>query len=162
MRVGLSALAVAVSMLAFVHHWPVSLLSAKPAIRSERAGRRHVTAANEERFGAAELIEFGRMMFLADWTDQYSVDLMPASRAAAPQEGTRPRFIKALATTAAMNRPPVPEAHSCADCHNRPNDTPGGRGVSAEATGAGVRNLRVPPVPSLWPRQGGGGQRESR
>jgi len=119
---------VALAMLACVNRnltssaqGPVALAK---QIGRELAVPRHLADDEELRIPLAELIEYGKKLFNADWTDQ--------------DGGGRPLLkgtgrtlsdpAAPLVSGRAFNRISGPDANSCAGCHNKPFGISGGGG----------------------------------
>src|SRR5207244_2469208 len=103
---------------------PPSPGSAKKKIGQELAVPRHLRDDDEFRMSIPELIEFGKLLFVANWTEQDGAGRpltkgtgKAVSDPAAPLTGLR-RF----------NRVSGPDANSCYGCHNQPYGIPGGGG----------------------------------
>jgi hypothetical protein len=109
---------------------PVSLglLAQSPShtsrIGQEHAITHHLSDDDEFRIPLLELIDYGKKVFCANWTDQDGAGRpltkgtgKPISDPSAPLKGAR-----------AWNRISGPEANSCAGCHNQPYGIPGGGG----------------------------------
>jgi len=93
-------------------------------IGQERAVDRHLQDDEEFRLPLLQLIEYGKKVFCANWTDQDGQGRpltkgtgKPVSDASSPLRGAR-----------AWNRVSGPDSNSCAGCHNQPYGIPGGGG----------------------------------
>lgn len=93
-------------------------------IGQEHALARHLQDDEEFRIPLRELIEHGKKVFCANWTDQDGAGRpltkgtgKPVSDPASPLKGGR-----------GWNRLSGPDANSCAGCHNAPYGVPGGGG----------------------------------
>ncbi len=107
----------------------IALLAQAPAPHASRIGQEHAIArhlADDEEFRIPllELIEYGKKVFCANWTDQDGAGRpltkgtgKPVSDPNAPLKGPR-----------GWNRVSGPDANSCAGCHNAPYGIPGGGG----------------------------------
>jgi hypothetical protein len=95
-----------------------------PRIGEERAIAHHLANGQEFTLTLRDLIDHGRMLFTANWTDQDGVGRpftkgngKPLSDRSRPLTGAR-----------AFNRISGPDANSCAGCHNAPHAMAGGGG----------------------------------
>jgi hypothetical protein len=107
----------------------LALLAQTPAahtsvIGQEHAISRHLSDDEEFRISLRELIEHGKKVFCANWTDQDGAGRpltkgtgKPVSDPTTPLKGAR-----------GWNRVSGPDANSCAGCHNQPYGIPGGGG----------------------------------
>jgi cytochrome c peroxidase len=93
-------------------------------IGQEHAIDRHLQDDEEFRVPLLELIEYGKKVFCANWTDQDGAGRpltkgtgKPISDPSSPLKGAR-----------AWNRVSGPDSNSCAGCHNQPYGIPGGGG----------------------------------
>jgi Di-haem oxidoreductase, putative peroxidase len=85
---------------------------------------RHLADDEEFSLSAKELIEYGRKIFMANWTDQEG-----AGRPLTKGTGTAlADKSKPLVGARAFNRLSGPDANSCYGCHNMPYGIPGGSG----------------------------------
>src|SRR6266853_268549 len=109
---------------------PVALcLQAQSPSHASRIGQEHAIAhhlSDDEEFRTPllDLIEYGKKVFCANWTDQDGAGRpltkgtgKPVSDPTAPLKGPR-----------GWNRVSGPDANSCAGCHNQPYGIPGGGG----------------------------------
>jgi mono/diheme cytochrome c family protein len=95
-----------------------------PGIGQEVAVPRHLPDGDEFRLSIQALVEHGRLLFAANWTDQDG-----GGRPFATGYGTRLADpARALDGFRSFNRVSGPDANSCAGCHNRPNGAAGGAG----------------------------------
>jgi hypothetical protein len=98
--------------------------SYEPALGEERAVTRHLEDGDLFRIPLREIIDHGRQLFSANWTDEDGAGRpfgtgagKPLSDPSQPLEGSR-----------SFNRVSGPDANSCAGCHNRPAGAVGGAG----------------------------------
>ena len=93
-------------------------------IGRERAVSHHLKGGDEFRLSIAQLIEHGRTLFCANWTEEDGGG-RPLSRGsgAALNDPSHP-----LRGLRAFNRISGPDANSCQGCHNSPFGIAGGRG----------------------------------
>lgn len=85
---------------------------------------RHLADDEEFSLPAKDLIEYGKKLFMANWTDQEG-----AGRPLTKGTGTAlSDSSKPLVGARAMNRISGPDANSCYGCHNQPYGVPGGSG----------------------------------
>jgi hypothetical protein len=93
-------------------------------IGREVAIARHLEDDEEFRIPVTELIEHGRRLFIASWTDQEGAG-RPLMKGTG-KELTDPS--QPLVGARAFNRISAPDANSCAGCHNQPFGIIGGGG----------------------------------
>jgi len=105
---------------------PLILLQAgsQHKIGREVAIQRHLGDDEEFRIPVQDLVEYGKRIFCANWTDQEGAGRpltkgtgKAISDPSAPLVGSR-----------SWNRISGPDANSCAGCHNQPFGIPGGSG----------------------------------
>ncbi len=104
--------------------WSAATLSSQSKIGDERAVPRHLKAGEEFAMPVTDLIDYGRKLFTANWTDQDG-----AGRPLSKGDGrplTDPS--RRLTGLSAFNRISGPDANSCAGCHRTPYNLPGGSG----------------------------------
>src|SRR4051812_25510396 len=95
-----------------------------PELGRERAVPRHFRAGEEHRLPLQMVLEHGKRLFTANWTDQDGAGRPLTTGGGKPlSDPTRP-----LVGMRAMNRVSGPDANSCAGCHNAPFAIPGGSG----------------------------------
>ena len=107
----------------------ISLAAQTPVSHTSRIGQEHaiehhLSDDDEFRIPLLQLIEYGKKVFCANWTDQDGAGRpltkgtgKPISDPTAPLKGSR-----------GWNRVSGPDANSCAGCHNQPYGIPGGGG----------------------------------
>lgn len=98
--------------------------AAPKKIGHEVAVPRHLTNDQEARISVTELVEHGRKLFSANWTDQEGAGrplTKGNGRALSDPTGM-------LIGSRSFNRISGPDANSCAGCHNAPYGIPGGGG----------------------------------
>lgn len=103
---------------------PAAILARKSRIGQELSVPRHLADDEEFKLSLKELLEFGKKLFMANWTEQ--------------DGGGRPRTkgtgtalsdpSHPLTGARAFNRVSGPEANSCYGCHNMPYGIAGGGG----------------------------------
>jgi hypothetical protein len=95
-----------------------------PVVGREVAVPRHLHDGEESRLPLLELVDTGKKLFTANWTDQDGGG-RPLSKGSgkALSDATHP-----LKGSAAFNRVSGPDANSCLGCHNRPDGVAGGAG----------------------------------
>jgi hypothetical protein len=106
-------------------HKPAVQNSQQPhRIGQEVAIPRHLADDEEFTTPIKYLLEYGRKLFMANWTDQEGGG-RPTTKGtgSAVTDRTKP-----LVGTHAFNRISAPDANSCYGCHNLPNGIPGGAG----------------------------------
>jgi len=91
---------------------------------SERAVTRHLQNGEESKLPLSELVELGKRLFLANWTDQDGAGRPLTTGIGENLVDTS----KPLIGARGMNRISGPDANSCAGCHNSPRGVPGGAG----------------------------------
>jgi hypothetical protein len=98
--------------------------AARSQIGREVSVPRHLQDDEEFRTSLAELVEHGRLLFAANWTDQEGGG-RPLSKGNGRglSDPSRP-----LVGARAFNRISAPDANSCAGCHNTPFGITGGGG----------------------------------
>ena len=130
-RIRISAPAVALAVLV-----AAAGLRSQERIGREAAVARHLKDGEETRLPLAALVEHGRLLFSANWTDEDG-----GGRPAATGAGrTLADPSRPLTGTRAFNRVSGPDANACAGCHNRPAGAIGGGGdVVANAFEAAQR-----------------------
>src|ERR1044071_7149547 len=96
----------------------------KPRIGQEVAVPRHLKDDEELLLSTKELLEYGKKLFMANWTEQEGAG-RPASKGTgtALADPSHP-----LVGARAFNRVSGPDANSCYGCHNMPYGIPGGSG----------------------------------
>jgi cytochrome c peroxidase len=104
--------------------WPIAAQRPGSRIGRELAVTRHLRDDEEFRLSGAELVEFGRKLFEANWTEQDGGG-RPLSKGSgsAVSDPSRP-----LKGARAFNRISGPDANSCQGCHNAPHGITGGNG----------------------------------
>jgi hypothetical protein len=98
--------------------------ASKALIGREVAIERHLEDDEEFRISLPELVEHGRRLFAANWTDQEGGG-RPLMKGTG-KELTDPS--RPLVGMRAFNRVSAPDANSCAGCHNAPFGVTGGGG----------------------------------
>src|SRR5439155_9043932 len=99
-------------------------VSSRPRIGREVAIERHLQDDEEFRISLKELIEYGKKIFCANWTDQDGQGRpLTKGTGKAVSDPSSP-----LVGSRAWNRLSGPDANSCAGCHNQPFGIPGGSG----------------------------------
>lgn len=108
---------------------PGLALDRQPPAQRSTIGReiaipRHLADDEEFRIAVADLVDHGRLLFAANWTDQEGGG-RPLSKGngRALTDPSRP-----LVGARAFNRISAPDANSCAGCHNAPYGISGGGG----------------------------------
>lgn len=95
-----------------------------PRIGDERAVPRHLRDDEEFQIPLQELLEYGKKLFMANWTVQDG-----GGRPLTKGDGTALSDPKQpLVGRRAFNRVSAPDANSCYGCHNQPYGIPGGSG----------------------------------
>lgn len=119
----LFALGLAPPVVAWALAGDVSFEQAKQ-IGRENGVHRHVRDEEEFQLPVLELVQLGRSLFSAVWTDQDGAG-RPYSKGTGARlvDSTRP-----LTGAEAFNRISGPDANSCSGCHNVPFAFPGGGG----------------------------------
>src|SRR5260370_4070242 len=113
----------------------IALYGQTPAPRKGHLGQevavpRHLADDQEFSVPMKELIEYGKKLFMANWTEEEG-----AGRPITKGTGTRLSDpSQPLVDARAFNRVPGPDANSCYGCHNSPYGIAGGSGEFA--TGA--------------------------
>ncbi|HKE31585.1 MAG TPA: di-heme oxidoredictase family protein [Candidatus Angelobacter sp.] len=103
--------------------------AASPPPQSSRIGRevsipRHLTDDEEFSIPLKDLIEHGKKLFMANWTDQEGAGRpLTKGNGTALTDPSQP-----LVGSRAWNRISGPDANSCYGCHNMPYGIPGGGG----------------------------------
>lgn len=93
-------------------------------IGEEKSIPRHLRDGEEFTTPLAELVEFGRLLFDANWTTQEGAGRPLTKGTGRPvADPSRP-----LTGRFAFNRISAPDANSCAGCHNAPHGISGGGG----------------------------------
>jgi hypothetical protein len=93
-------------------------------IGSERAIPHHLQDDEEFSLPVKDLIEYGKKLFMADWTDQDGAGRpMTKGNGLALSDPSKP-----LVGARSFNRVSGPDANSCYGCHNQPYGIPGGGG----------------------------------
>jgi hypothetical protein len=93
-------------------------------IGQEHALERHLTDGEEFELSAAQLVDWGRRIFCANWTQQDGAGRPRSKGTGRPlSDPTSP-----LVGARALNRISGPDANSCMGCHNAPYGIPGGGG----------------------------------
>lgn len=116
--------------------------AASLAAQTGRLGReaalpRHLFDGEESRLSVADLLAFGRDVFIANWTDQDGAG-RPLIKGTG---GTLTDPKQRLDGTLSMNRVSGPDANSCAGCHNAPHGIAGGRGDFASVVFQGAQRF---------------------
>jgi cytochrome c551/c552 len=112
----------------------VATVRTQQSIGQERAVPQHLRDGDEFTMPVAALVDYGRQLFIANWTEQ--------DGAGRPRTtGTGARIVDAshaLKGTRSGNRVSGPDANACLGCHNRPAGLVGGAGdvVAAAFEGA--------------------------
>src|SRR5712692_9803307 len=102
---------------------PAQFSGATP-IGREVAVPRHLQDGEEYQLPLPQLVEHGKKLFTAVWTDQEGGGRPLTKGTGAPlTDPSQP-----LLFPRNFNRLSAPEANSCAGCHNQPFGTPGGHG----------------------------------
>jgi hypothetical protein len=99
-------------------------LQTSPRIGRELAIGRHL--ADDEEFGLplAQLLDYGKKLFIANWTEQEGGGRpLTKGNGKALSDPSQP-----LVGSRSFNRLSAPDANSCAGCHNAPYGIPGGGG----------------------------------
>jgi mono/diheme cytochrome c family protein len=105
-------------------------------IGRELAVERHLRDGDELRLPLEALVEHGRLLFSANWTEQDGGG-RPLSTGAGRTLSDRSRRLEG---SRSFNRVSGPDANSCVGCHNRPDGQAGGAGdVVANAFEAAQR-----------------------
>src|SRR5579864_8268612 len=106
--------------------WSVCVAQSRPAaqIGREVSIPRHLADDEEFSLSTKDLIEYGKKIFMANWTDQEGGGRpMTKGTGAALSDPSKP-----LVGARAWNRISGPDANSCYGCHNQPYGIPGGSG----------------------------------
>ncbi len=119
MRLGLL---VAIGCVALT--WQIAAQRPGAGIGRELAVPRHLRDDEEFRLSASELVEFGRKLFEANWTEQDGGG-RPLSKGSGKAVSDPSRPLKGVR---AFNRISGPDANSCQGCHNAPYGVTGGNG----------------------------------
>lgn len=98
--------------------------SAAPRIGEEKAVSRHLQDGEEFELSVADLVAFGKKLFMANWTDQDGGG-RPLSRGSGRSLTDRSQ---PLTGARGFNRISGPDANSCQGCHIGPNQAVGGGG----------------------------------
>jgi cytochrome c peroxidase len=120
--VGLVVLSTALSVLLSAQKLPQQ--SHSPEIGRELSVTRHLADDEEFEISLTELVEIGRKLFTANWTEQEGGG-RPLTKGTGKQL-TDPS--SPLVGKRAFNRISAPDANSCAGCHNIPYGIAGGGG----------------------------------
>jgi len=100
------------------------LCAAPHKIGQEHALERHLADGEEFAVTTSELVDWGRRIFCANWTEQDGAGRPNAKGTGhALSDPTSP-----LTGARALNRVSGPDANSCMGCHNAPYGIPGGGG----------------------------------
>jgi hypothetical protein len=95
-----------------------------PRVGDERAVPTHLKDGDERRLSAEALVDAGRKLFAANWTEEDGGGRPRLKGTGAPlSDPSRP-----LSGDRAFNRVSGPEANSCQGCHNLPHGITGGGG----------------------------------
>jgi len=115
----------AVALTLFILVGAASLSAADTRrIGQEHALERHLADGAEFAVSARELVDWGRRIFCANWTEQDGAGRpMTKGTGRALSDPTSP-----LVGARALNRVSGPDANSCMGCHNAPYGIPGGGG----------------------------------
>lgn len=104
--------------------WSSHASTQEPVIGSESALPSHLLNGAEFKLQFGELLEHGRKVFIANWTDQDG-----AGRPLTDGTGAHlANPMQRLDGLRAMNRVSGPDSNSCAGCHNMPHAIVGGSG----------------------------------
>lgn len=98
--------------------------TAQGRIGRENAVPRHLHDGDETRLTVEALLEQGRLLFSANWTDEDGAGRPATTGAGAPLADPSRR----LEGARAFNRVSGPDANGCVGCHNRPAGAVGGAG----------------------------------
>jgi mono/diheme cytochrome c family protein len=105
--------------------WCVAtLLSQSAKIGDERAIPRHLMAGEEFSMPLTALVEYGKKLFTANWTDQDGAG-RPLSKGTGARLTDTAQPLNGLRT---FNRISGPDANSCQGCHRAPYSLAGGSG----------------------------------
>ncbi len=125
MTLFMSHLALILCMLAFFSLPGLAADGGKEKrIGDERAIPHHLQDDEEFSLSTKELIDYGKKLFMANWTEQDGAG-RPLTKGTGTSLADR---LHPLTGMHAFNRISGPDANSCYGCHNQPYGTPGGSG----------------------------------
>jgi hypothetical protein len=99
----------------------ISQITSSTSLGREVAISRHLQDGEEYKTPIPRLIDYGRSIFMANWTIQEGAGRPTSKGTGAPSDATQP-----LVFPRAFNRISGPGANSCAGCHNQPYAGGGG------------------------------------
>jgi len=123
-RLGASCGTVLISLLMFAPQMRGADARERGKIGEEKAIARHLQDDEEFKLQLRDLLDFGKKLFMANWTDQDGGGRpLVKGTGVALSDPSKP-----LTGNRAFNRVSGPEANSCSGCHNQPYGIPGGGG----------------------------------